>query len=54
MKRIAFIGSGDLAIDLCERVILWNQYEVAGFIDGSQEKGTIINGYQFPIMIVIC
>lgn len=45
MKRIAFIGSGDLAIDLCERVILWNQYEVAGFFDGSQEKGTIINGY---------
>ncbi len=45
MKRIAFIGSGDLAIDLCERVVLWNQYEVAGFIDGSQEKGAIINGY---------
>lgn len=45
MKKIAFIGSGDLAIDLCERVVLWNQYEVAGFIDGSQEKGTLINGY---------
>lgn len=45
MKRIAFIGSGDLAIDLCERVVLWNQYEVAGFIDGSQEIGSVINGY---------
>ncbi len=48
MKNIAFIGSGDLAIDLCERVILWNQYEVAGFIDGSCEKGTLISG--FPVL----
>lgn len=44
MKRIAFLGSGDLAVDLCERVQLWNQYEVAGFIDGSCEKGTLIQG----------
>lgn len=45
MKRIAFIGSGDLAQDLSERVVIWNQYEVAGFIDGSQEKGKLICGY---------
>lgn len=45
MKKIAFIGSGDLAKDLCERVILWKQYDVAGFIDGSCDKDTIINGY---------
>ena len=44
MKRIAFLGSGSLAIDLCERVQLWNQYEVAGFIDGNCEKGSMING----------
>lgn len=45
MKRIAFIGSGDLAIDLCERVVLWKQYDVAGFFDGSREVGTLICGY---------
>ncbi|MBP5505165.1 MAG: hypothetical protein J6X89_03585 [Bacteroidales bacterium] len=44
MRRIAFLGSGDLAVDLCERVRLWNQYEVAGLIDGSIEKGTLVNG----------
>lgn len=45
MKKIAFLGSGDLACDLCERVVLWNQYEVVGFIDGNCEKGTMIKGY---------
>lgn len=44
MKRIAFLGTGDLAIDLYERVQLWKQYEVAGFIDGSRDKGTLISG----------
>ena len=48
MKRIAFLGSGSLAIDLCERVQLWNQYEVAGFIDGNSEKGSVIAG--FPVL----
>ncbi len=46
--KIAFLGSGSLAIDLCERVLLWNQYEVAGFIDANSEKGTTING--FPVL----
>lgn len=44
MKKIAFLGSGDLAVDLSERVQLWNQYEVAGFIDGNYEKGMLIHG----------
>lgn len=48
MKKIAFIGSGDLAIDLCERVVLWNQYEVVGFIDGSKKNGSAVNG--FPVL----
>ncbi len=48
MKKIAFLGSGDLAIDLCERVQLWNQYDVAGFIDGNYAKGSIIKG--FPVL----
>lgn len=48
MKKIAFLGSGSLAIDLCERVQLWNQYDVAGFIDGNCEKGSVISG--FPVL----
>ena len=48
MKRIAFLGSGSLAIDLSDIVREWNQYEVAGFIDGNIEQGTIVNGY--PIL----
>ena len=48
MKRIAFLGTGDLAIDLCERVQLWNQYEVVGFFDGSLETGTVVCG--FPVL----
>ena len=48
MKKIAFLGTGDLAVDLCERVQLWNQYDVAGFFDGNCEKGTLIGG--FPVL----
>ncbi len=48
MKRIAFLGSGELAIDLCQRVKLWNLYEVIGFIDGNFEKGTLVKG--IPIL----
>ena len=48
MKRIVFLGSDSLAINLCELVQLWNQYEVVGFIDGNREKGTIINN--LPIL----
>ncbi len=48
MKKIAFLGSSDLAIDLCERVQLWNQYVVAGFIDGNCEKGTLI--HDLPVL----
>ena len=44
MKRIAFIGSGELAKDLSYKVKLWNQYEVVGFIDGNCTKGTLIDG----------
>lgn len=44
MNKLAFLGSGDLAIDLCERVQLWNQFEVVGFIDGNCEKGTFVHG----------
>ncbi len=48
MKKIAFLGSGTLAVDLSKSVNEWQQYEVAGFIDGNFGKGTIING--FPIL----
>lgn len=48
MKKIAFLGAGDLAMDLCERVQLWKQYDVAGYFDANYEKGTIIKG--FPVL----
>lgn len=48
MKKIAFLGSGELAIDLSQRVKLWNQYEVVGFFDGNCKKGTLLNG--IPIL----
>lgn len=48
MKRIAFLGSGELAIDLCQKVKLWNLYEVIGFIDGNHEKGSRVSG--IPIL----
>ena len=45
MKKIAFLGSGALAVDLSDTVVNWNLYEVAGFIDGNCRKGTLVNGY---------
>lgn len=48
MKKLAFIGSGSLAVDLSIIVREWQQYEVVGFIDGNCEKGTLING--FPVL----
>lgn len=44
MKKIAFLGTGSLAINLSDTVIEWNLYDVAGFIDGNCQKGAIING----------
>jgi sugar O-acyltransferase (sialic acid O-acetyltransferase NeuD family) len=43
MKKLAFLGSGELAMDLAQRVKLWQQYDVVGFIDGNLEKGSRIN-----------
>lgn len=48
MKKIAFLGSGALAVGLSNSVKEWQQYDVVGFIDGNFEKGTIVNG--FPIL----
>ena len=45
MKKIAFLGSGALAVDLSDTVVNWKLYEVAGFIDGNCVKGTLVNGY---------
>jgi sugar O-acyltransferase (sialic acid O-acetyltransferase NeuD family) len=44
-KRIAFIGSGEMARHLAHYVVEDKQYEVAGFFDDFVEVGTIINGY---------
>lgn len=44
MKRIAFLGSGSLAIGLSDTVREWKLYEPVGFFDGNTETGTIVNG----------
>lgn len=48
MKKIAFLGSGDLAKRLSDTVQSWNLYEPVGFIDNNCEKKTLING--FPVL----
>lgn len=45
MKKIAFLGSGELAVDLSNMAKDWNLYEIAGFIDGNREMGSVVNGY---------
>jgi sugar O-acyltransferase (sialic acid O-acetyltransferase NeuD family) len=44
--KIAFLGTGYMAEELCEMVEMWNLYEVAGFIDGNTPKGSLVNGYR--------
>lgn len=45
-KRLALIGSKDLAQQLIPEVIATGEYEIFGYFDDFEEKGTIINGYK--------
>ena len=51
MKRIAIIGAGDLGQQIAHFVTTDNQYEVVGYVDDWQEKGTVVNGK--PVLGVI-
>lgn len=44
MKKLLIIGAGDLGQQIAHFVTTDNQFEVVGYVDDWQEKGTIING----------
>ena len=44
-KRIAFIGSGEMARHIAHYVVEDNQFDVAGYYDDFTDPGTIVHGY---------
>lgn len=48
MKRIAFIGSGEMARHIAHYMVEDNQFEIAGYFDDFTPVGTIVNNY--PIL----
>lgn len=44
MKRLAIVGTKDLAYQITHFVTTDNQYEVVGYIDNNEPKGNVING----------
>lgn len=44
-KRVAFIGSGEMARHIAHYIVEDNQFDVVGYFDDYAEVGTIINGY---------
>lgn len=47
-KRIAFLGSGEMAKHIAHYMIEDNQFDVVGYFDDYTQKGEIVNG--FPIL----
>lgn len=45
MKKLALIGSKDFAQGIIENLKYIGSYEVVGYFDDFEKKGTIINGY---------
>jgi len=45
MKKIAFIGSGEMARHIAHYMVEDKQFEIAGYFDDFVKAGTIINGY---------
>lgn len=45
MKRVAFIGSGEMARHIAHYMVEDKQFEVVGYFDDFVEVGTIVNGY---------
>jgi sugar O-acyltransferase (sialic acid O-acetyltransferase NeuD family) len=48
MKKIAFIGSGEMARHIAHYMVEDNQFEIAGYYDDFTPVGTIVNSY--PIL----
>ncbi|HRO75144.1 MAG TPA: hypothetical protein PLP27_03220 [Crocinitomicaceae bacterium] len=48
MKKIAFIGSGEMARHIAHYMVEDKQFEIAGYFDDFVEVETIVNGY--PIL----
>ncbi len=46
MKKVAFIGSGELSFQIAHYMEEDNQYEVVGFFDDFTPVGTIVKGYK--------
>lgn len=47
-KRIAFLGSGEMARHIAHYMIEDNQFDVVGYFDDYTEKGEVVNG--FPVL----
>ena len=48
MKRLAIIGAGDLGRLIARHAVTDKHYEVAGFFDDTQNKGSLVAVY--PIL----
>lgn len=48
MKKVAFLGSGEMAYHAAHYMVEDNQFEVVGYYDDYTPVGTIVNGY--PIL----
>jgi sugar O-acyltransferase (sialic acid O-acetyltransferase NeuD family) len=44
-KRIAFLGSGEMARHIAHYMVEDNQFDIAGYYDDFSEVGSLINGY---------
>lgn len=45
-KRLALIGSRDLAQLIIDQAIATGEYEIFGYFDDFEENGTVVNGYK--------